>query len=524
MQRCKILYTPLDERPCNYKYPQMIAALAPELELVVPQPNLLGNKKRPANTERLWSWIQTQAGSCQAIILSIEMLVYGGLLPSRLHQQSQLNLEARLQRLKILKLNHPNLLIFASSLIMRTPRYNSSEEEPHYYAKQGKNIFRWGWLRDRQQRSELSLKESKELESLNALIPNVDLRDYRQRRQKNIEVNKMAIDLVDNGIIDFLAIPQDDSARYGFTALDQKQVVDRIIERRLQQQVHLYPGADEVGCTLLARAYLQLGKKSCRFYPLISSVRGELIVPLYEDRPLGESLKSQILAAGAHIATEQDQADVVLAINSAGKVMQESWDQRRKDITYSSYRNLRFFADHIRQLCDAGKSVAIADVAFANGGETELIELLDDLSLLDHILAYGGWNTSCNTLGSVIATAILGQGTDDIEAIAFNKIHHLIEDWAYQAIVRMQMVKDFLPTVGATYYNFASQDATIHEEIARRLMMQWQQTLRSSFQDWSIEELKVSTPWNRMFEIDLSFRLSTKTSDPLPASAPSALP
>ncbi|NJN24159.1 MAG: DUF4127 family protein, partial [Acaryochloridaceae cyanobacterium RL_2_7] len=34
--------------------------------------------------------------------------------------------------------------------------------------------------------------------------------------------------------------------------------------------------------------------------------------------------------------------------------------------------------------------VAIADVAFANGGETELVQLLDDRALWYEVLAYGG--------------------------------------------------------------------------------------------------------------------------------------
>ena len=44
----KILYIPLDERPCNWAYPQMIARLSPEIELVVPPLDLLGQKKQAA--------------------------------------------------------------------------------------------------------------------------------------------------------------------------------------------------------------------------------------------------------------------------------------------------------------------------------------------------------------------------------------------------------------------------------------------------------------------------------------------
>lgn len=499
---------PLDERPCNYRYPQMIATLAPEVELVVPSLELLGKKKTRANLEGLWTWLTETIQGCHVAILSIEMLVYGGLIPSRLHQESAAILRSRLQGFTTLKQRHPKLLIFASNLIMRTPHYDSSEEEPDYYAEYGQAIFRWGWLSDRLQREGLTPEETDELKQLNQSIPQSVLQDYRDRRQKNIEINQGAIELVRTGVIDFLSIPQDDSAPYGFTALDQQQVIQPIIHHRLQQKVHLYPGADEVGCTLLARAYLQLTQTSCSFYPIFSSVCGEQIIPLYEDRPLGESLKAHVLATGAQMITTPEQADVVLAINSAGKVMQESWDQSKQDVSYSSYRNLRFFVDQIKQFCDQGKPVAIADVAFANGGETELVRLLDDVLAWDDVLAYAGWNTNCNTLGTVLATAILGNHSDHQDAIALNKLHHVLEDWAYQAITRMDIVENYLPTIEASYYNFNGQDENIHRGIKQRLEQLRENTLIYSFQNWTITQFNISTPWNRMFEIDLDLKIA----------------
>ena len=248
-----ILYIPLDERPCNRMYPQQLAALRDDLTLVVPPMALLGKKKQAAEVDELWDWIHKQVRTCQGAIISIEMLVYGGLLPSRLHQHSISILSDRLNRIRQLKLDHPHLTVFASNLIMRTPAYDSSEEEPEYYEDWGQAIFRWGWLYDKQQRGGLTELETDQFDQLRQTLPTDYLNDYRDRRSKNLAVNQGAIALVQDGTIDFLSLPQDDSARYGFTALDQKQVVSQIIDARLQQRIHLYPGADEVGCTLLAR-------------------------------------------------------------------------------------------------------------------------------------------------------------------------------------------------------------------------------------------------------------------------------
>ncbi len=552
MEPLRIFYIPLDERPCNAFYPQMIAQLQPDVRLQVPPLELLSRKKQAADVAGVWQWLEhalavafgldagaSGVASSDAIaIVSLEMWVYGGLLPSRLHQHSTQVLGDRLQRLAQLKQTYPQLRILASNLIMRTPAYSSSEEEPDYYEAWGESIFRWGSLTDKRSRQDLSDEEAAELARIDVSLPKAYLADYRDRRAKNLTINQVAIDLVQSGVIDFLSIPQDDCAPYGFTAQDQQLINQKIVQLRLQQQVHLYPGADEVGCTLLARAYgdwrgrqaitasALAGEPSSQpspitaspsIYVLYSAVGGDRLIPRYEDRPLGESLKAHILAAGARWATTPESADLVLAVNSAGQVMQEAWDQATKDITYSSYRNLRVFVARIKQLQEQYVPVAVADVAFSNGGETELVQLLDDADCWDGLLAYAGWNTCCNTLGTAIATALLGVRSADAAALAFNKIYHLLEDWAYQSVVRMAMVKDYLPRLGASYYDFNGQTEAVNREMAHRMEQAWQQTLRQSFQTWEISNLSVESPWQRMFEIGLRFELQspgTQTTGP----------
>lgn len=507
----KILYIPLDERPCNFDYPQAIANLQNNLELVVPPRNLLGVKKQPADRDRLWKWIETNISECQGAILSIEMLVYGGLLPSRLHHDSEELLRDRLDRIRTLKEKDKDadLLIVASTLIMRSPSYNSSEEEPDYYEEFGERIFRWGWLQDKQKREEITEAETEELNCIDREIPSEYLQDYRQRRKQNLTINQQAIALVEAGIIDFLAIPQDDCATYGFTASDRQEVVKSINIKRLQKKINLYPGADEVGCTLLARICLQFRKIRRKIYVLYSSIYSEQIIPLYEDRPLGESLKSHILAVGGCLVSTPEAADFILAVNTPGQVMQEAWDNPVKDLTYTTHRNLPFFVDRIATFLQAGKPVAIADVAFANGGETELVQLLDDFEAWDELLAYGCWNTCCNTLGSVLAMAIIGIDANDRHALTANKIYHLLEGWAYQTIVRMDIVKNYLPTIDASYYDFNGKEKEIQAEINQQICDIWEQTMHNSFLQWQWE-IEIFSPWQRMFEIGLNLTVSDR--------------
>ncbi|MGD1939441.1 MAG: DUF4127 family protein [Cyanophyceae cyanobacterium] len=505
----KLVYIPLDERPCNVNYPQAIASLQSEIQLKVPPKECLSGKKIAAPIDKLWQWLEDEIQYCDGAILSIEMLIYGGLLPSRIHQNSVESLLSRVNKIHKLREQNPNIFILASNLIMRSPSYDSSEEEPDYYADWGASIFRWGWLTDKQSRQELSLSEQLELEALDRSIPSKNLQDYRQRRLNNRKINQAVIQLVKDGIIDFLSIPQDDSAEYGFTAMDQREIYGVIARERLQHKIHVYPGADEVGCTLLSRAYVnycQLNKSPIKIYPLFSSTHSETIIPLYEDRPLGESLKAHILAAGGCLVADPEKADFILAINTAGQVMQEAWDQNKKDITYSTCRNLRYFSAAIAQCIQQGKSVAIADVAFANGGEIELIEMLDDNGTLDKVVAYAGWNTNCNTLGTAIATGIFSLNSDNQRAIKINIIQHLLEDAFYQGVVRSEVIDTYLPTVGASYYNFGDREGDIQTAVEERLIQQWRDTILTTFKDVDPYIYQLEFPWHRMFEIDLGVR------------------
>ena len=512
-----IIYVPLDDRPCNVYYPQWIARLQPQIQLKVPPPELLGKKKQAAPLDRLWNWLGETLETSLAVdpnpigILSMEMLIYGGLLPSRLHHHALETLLKRVEKIRDLKRQYPEFQIFASSLIMRCPTYNSSEEEPDYYQEWGAALFRWGWLTDRDQEALLTASEQQEWQELQQQLPLEILQDYRARRGLNLQVNCAIIDLVVEGIIHFLSMPQDDAAPAGFTRLDQRKITTEIERQKLGTRIHLYPGADEVGCTLLARAFLENSQQispkntpesSPRIYPLYGTPIADTLIPLYEDRPVGESVLAHLWAAGAEVALNPQDADIILALNMPGLKMQESWEQTTKDASYSD-PNLQDFSDRIGDYLNQGKAVALADIAFANGGETECIQLLDQAQLLDRLVAYGGWNTCGNTLGTVIATAILGWRSSQPEAVAFNLLSRLWEDWLYQSIVRQDLIRRYLPPIGASYYEFGQQDQAIAEETSRCLQQQWNLNCHHSFQDYTLESLNLEHPWRRMFEIRL---------------------
>lgn len=508
----RVLYIPLDERPCNYSYAKIISSIAKDsIKFVIPSKNILGVKKKPGDTAKVWDFIFENIKDCDYAIINMETVLYGGLLPSRLHYMTISECMEKVNRIKKIKEINTKIKVYVSSLIMRTPNYNSSDEEPDYYGEFGHNIFKQGYYKDKKLRIGLSDDEQAELDKILNVVPQEYIKDYEDRRFVNTEVNKAVIDLVKSGYIDFMSIPQDDSAEFGYTAIDQKKVIGTIINNRLQHKIYSYPGADEVGCTLTARAFNDYFNNQTKFYVMYSSTLGPQIIPNYEDRPMNESLKSHILAVNGQIVDNPYNADIILSINSPGKFMQEAEQQNEKDITYTSFRNLRAFAADINRYVAYGKKVVICDSAFSNGGDIELIRMLDDIKILDKIYGYAGWNTNCNTLGTALAAGVMACKASDRSDVDYNLIYRLMEDSIYQSIVRQKAAYKVIPELNINTEKFMDKEEALLKKIKEELILSWNVEIKNSFKQYKIDISDIFLPWHRMFEI--GFNISNKLND-----------
>jgi hypothetical protein len=205
-----------------------------------------------------------------------------------------------------------------------------------------------------------------------------------------------------NKTIDFLIIPQDDSAEYGYTSMDREAIKAEIAERGLSD-VAMYPGADEVGMTLLARAACESVGRAPKIYCHFAHENAHNVVPLYEDRPLGMTLPHQINSAGCVITDRYDEADIVLYLNYPAREPVEVWQE--KSVGYDE-RHLDDFLSAMCRSVREGRVTALADGAYCNGGDKELLVRINREIGVMSLSAYAGWNTSSNTLGTVICQAV----------------------------------------------------------------------------------------------------------------------
>lgn len=506
----KITYIPLDERPCNYAFPSLmtewVRGTGPlthgEVNLVIPPLSLMGNKKTPGNTEKIWEWLYEEAADSDGLILSIDTLLYGGIIPSRLHTLTLEECRDALARLSRIKEINQDVKIYAFNLIMRCPKYSSSDEEPDYYGDWGSEIFQYGKLHHLLSASLATEEEQKQYEILKQQLPQEVIYDYLSRRKINVEVNKIVLEYVNNGLIDFLIIPQDDSAPYGWTAIDQQEVRGAIASRNLELEVYMYPGADEVGCTLLARIVNSFKGKRPLVYPVFSSTEGPSVTPLYEDRPLMETLKYQILAAGGLITSNLAEADLALFVNSPVEPMMEAACQDNLSTKYQVNRNLIDFVEQLEYtINERNIQCVVGDVAFANGSDLGLLKLLKRKNLLFKLAGYAGWNTSSNTIGTCIAQGmhhnIYGSTQAHMNFLALR----YIEDAGYCSFVRKNVTNTILPELGYDYFLVDGTNGRVSEIVQEQLNEFTKENLNDEDNEIVIKVCYM--PWNRMFEVGL---------------------
>lgn len=515
----KIVFVPLDERPCNLAFPKQLAGMT-DLNVVTPPVDMLGHKKRPADTAAVAAWVLEETKNADYLIVSVDLLLYGGIVPSRLHGLSVEECRERIGVLNEVKRRNPAIRIHAFNLIMRVPNNNKEEEEPVYYQYHGKQIWQYSWLTDKKQRDSLTEEEALRLEEMIARIPGEYLQDFIGRRAVNEAVNHYAVELTRQGVIDQLVIPLDDNSQYGFSPSEQRKLMLKVQQLRLLDKVLIYPGADEIGCTMLAKIFCEIKDYIPEIYVRYSSTLGPTVKPKYEDRSLNESIKSHLTAAGAVMADSSAETDLILMVNSPATDQLEVAEQipiAERHRTYFSEIHYREFAEAIKHYLRKGKLVALGDVATCNGSDRVLMELLSKLKLLDKLDAYAGWNTSGNTLGTVIAHLVIwsyyaNNPCEEERQVQIERAsrtfyyHRLVEDFGFQAVVRQEMLEEDLPRYDASYYIIRHCLDELHGILDER-MNRFVSEYLSDLRDGKLSINGIRFPWTRMFEVEFELRL-----------------
>jgi len=509
----RIALVPLDSRPPCHSMAALVGQ-AGGLEVVTPPRQSLGALDRPGDCERILEWLSAEAPHCAAAVVSLDMVTDGGLVASRTPvTPTDVALERARAVARIRQLLPPGVPLFvfdtiqriapttldpeSGDLAMRIAEYVHCASEAEATGD-AETVARAARLRER--------------------VPEASLEDYYRARQRNHQVNLALLELLRQGVVDFAVLGLDDTAVYGPHVPEVARLRATSAEWGLGDRLGLYPAADEAAMVLIARATQAIRgirlRVDARIIP--EGAAGE--IQAYEERPLAETVRDEIRAAGAQWVAPGSRADLHLTIVArAPQGMPESEYAAEVDAA----------ARRVASLAQAGRAVAVADISTVNMASRPLVGALRRHMRLSELAAYSGWGTPATALGSALAQglqAVAGSRLRGAERASAQRANLLFlaerfaDDYAYLSLVRPEVAE----AEGVRGYSLRLGDrwASVDAAVAARLIPTGEALWRQEFDHAAIDlygaraRLRLRTfdarlPWPRMFEVELSTTAST---------------
>ena len=419
----RLFLIPLDSRPVCYDMPRRLAAVA-GLELCMPSPALLGQLKTPANFKTLTRWVKNHLFENDPLIVALDTIAYGGLIPSRVNEEPLPMLQGRLDSFfGMIKTD----ACFGFSSILRIPNYNFDEEEPEYWNRYGKQLYAYS----------AELHECGHASS--AGLPESVLYDFLARREKNMALNERHMDVLAEGKLDYLTYCQDDTGAYGLNVQEAEHLAAQIKKRKLANVAHIQTGADEVAACMLARWMVLQRPEPVKVYAFYSAETGRKLVAKFDGLPIETVVERAVKSCGAVLVKKAADADLWLMIHTPDE---RQGDHCSQEPAHTNPEQLDAVVQVLDQSLSQGKPFSIADVAYANGGDPRLMEkILTRFEDLTGLYGYAGWNTPGNAIGTAVAMGLIrlmAEENKTFDAAAFCKLMliRLADDWLYQADVR----------------------------------------------------------------------------------------
>lgn len=500
----KILFVPLDNRPITDKETRQVAEKL-GYDVVVPPDTLLGTREQPGNPDGLWQWLNKNAPGARAVVVSTDAMIYGSLVASRNHELTQDTINERVERFRSFHEKHPGLPIYGFGTILRTllsATHSGNGMEPAIYQQNAVMLRDYSALRDKVEMGQATKKEKRELDKLTKDILPAVMEDWTHRHGLNYNANKALIDLTGQNVFSFLFLGGDDSALYSQTHYETRHLREHgknVGKTKLQ----ITSGSDELGMVMMCRAICDDKRDIPFIYTTYNIGKGRNTIPKYCNEEIGIDVDNTIVAAGGMQVPSPERAELVMAVNTNPDG--NTPDANGPGNTIKPRKGTMHFVNLVKDLVNKGYPVAVADIAYGNGADNALMNELHKEDLQFKLRAYGGWNTATNTTGFLIGTGLLTKWMDK-QARDELMLTRYLDEWCYQANVRQKLGAAVWIHPGYSQStgnldgarDFASQQGT-------EWMKEFAQQNVNLPANLSLKNLRITNPWNRLFECDIDF-------------------
>ncbi len=381
----KILLVPLDGRPPCRKFVLDAGELA-GAEILTPPGEIQDYYTQPGDTKALAPWLEENIEGCDAMILSIDQLLYGGLLAAREVNKTPAEMTALLDFLRRLHAEHPEVPIYAFNILPRmTPPASIDGYEDN------KNLLKYSRLVDRYEQSG-SDSDRQELEAVEAKISPGSLQQYQELFRQNTELNEQLSLLAQEGTLQRLIIGQDDGEKYSIPNIEKRRLRTFLSKHEItDSQVSITHGADEIALTLLTEIEARKQQHPPMVYVEYNTPETPASIMPYMAVSVEETVREKLHMLQGERTASPDGADYILFISCG---TEENLSSREK----SAARIAQFLAE--------GKNVALVDLSkHFDAHETLLPILIKQEIPLNQLIAYAGWNTTSNSIGTAMSEA-----------------------------------------------------------------------------------------------------------------------
>ena len=426
----KILFVPIDDRPCSLIFPIQLASMA-NFEIIVPPKEFLGCFFEPGSPELLISWLETFGNSFDYALLSVDMLIYGGLIASRNANVS--NSDYYVESLeKWLNKNKSKKIILFSTVMRTLPTFKDN-----FILAQSENLKK---ILAKIYPKEVISKEEIDDNIASELKKTTSYRDILsdclKARDKKHKINLKILDWKKSGIVNKVIFGLDDVVSQG-PNLYEKRELEEIIEHNKLSDCFVCLGTDELPMSAISKIYIETTGLVPSINIRYSNSFAQNKKTIYENTSVPEIIKDFLKISGLSENCNDDGINLFCHISRHGQKETEF-----QKINFAG--NEEKFAKQIAGFQSEGNFVAVADVAYANGADNRFTKHLLKYVDFVNLGGYAGWNTSGNALGCVIAQSIVrfiyqkqGKISENAEkAHQIFTFERFIDDWIYQSIVR----------------------------------------------------------------------------------------